>query len=53
MRATGKRTSVVSSEFFADAPDDETIARIVDDLGRDRVPVLITLRPLARIMPSQ
>ncbi|MFJ2826772.1 hypothetical protein ACIPC1_04060 [Streptomyces sp. NPDC087263] len=53
VRATGKRTSVVSSEFFADAPDDETIARIVDDLGRDRVHVLITVRPLAKIMPSQ
>jgi hypothetical protein len=53
VRATGRRTSVISSEFFADAPDDRTIARIVDDLGRDQVHVLITLRPLARIMPSQ
>ncbi|WAZ21687.1 hypothetical protein STRCI_002878 [Streptomyces cinnabarinus] len=51
--ATGRRTSVISSEFFADAPDDETIARIVEDLGGDRVHVLVTLRPLARIMPSQ
>ncbi|MGW7823984.1 hypothetical protein ACWGLF_39140 [Streptomyces puniciscabiei] len=51
--ATGARTSVISSEFFADAPDDETIARIVDQLGGDRVRVLVTLRPLARIMPSQ
>ncbi|CCK30079.1 hypothetical protein BN159_5700 [Streptomyces davaonensis JCM 4913] len=51
--ATGRRTSVVSSEFFADAPDDETIAKIVEDLGGDRVHVLVTLRPLARIMPSQ
>lgn len=53
VHATGKRTSVVSSEFFADAPDDETIARLVDDLGRDQVHVLVTLRPLAKIMPSQ
>ncbi|MFD4623495.1 hypothetical protein [Streptomyces sp. NPDC058475] len=53
VRATGKQTSVISSEFFADAPDDETIARIVDDLGRDRVHILVTLRPLAKIMPSQ
>ncbi|WP_405887760.1 hypothetical protein OG762_14410 [Streptomyces sp. NBC_01136] len=55
VHATGKRTSVVSSEFFADAPDDEAIARIVDGLGRDqgRVHVLVTLRPLAKIMPSQ
>jgi hypothetical protein len=53
VHAGGKRTSVISSEFFADAPDDETIARIVDDLGRERVHVLVTLRPLAKIMPSQ
>ncbi|WP_432186654.1 hypothetical protein [Streptomyces sp. Tue6028] len=53
VHATGRRTSVVSSEFFADAPDDETVARIVGDLGADRVHVLVTLRPLARIMPSQ
>ncbi|MEV6170453.1 hypothetical protein AB0L99_19765 [Streptomyces sp. NPDC051954] len=51
--ASGKSTSVISSEFFADAPDDETIARVVEELGGDRVHVLITLRPLARIMPSQ
>ncbi|MEY9991307.1 hypothetical protein ABIE67_003339 [Streptomyces sp. V4I8] len=53
VRATGRRTSVVSSEFFADAPDDEAIERIVEQLGGDRVHVLVTLRPLARIMPSQ
>ncbi|MEU3251608.1 hypothetical protein [Streptomyces sp. NPDC006997] len=54
VRATGARTSVVSSEFFADAEDDGTVARIVGELGgRDRVHVLVTLRPLARIMPSQ
>ncbi|GGL69443.1 hypothetical protein GCM10010129_11080 [Streptomyces fumigatiscleroticus] len=53
VRATGGRTSVVSSEFFADAPDDATIERIVADLGGDRVHVLVTLRPLAKIMPSQ
>ena len=51
--ATGKRTSVVSSEFFADAEDDATIARIVEQLGGDRVHILVTLRPLAKIMPSQ
>ncbi|MFC8344739.1 hypothetical protein [Streptomyces sp. NPDC057280] len=46
-------TSVISSEFFADAADDATIGRIVAQLGGDRVHVLVTLRPLARIMPSQ
>jgi hypothetical protein len=51
--ATGARTSVVSSEFFADAEDGATAARIVEQLGGDRVHVLVTLRPLARIMPSQ
>jgi hypothetical protein len=63
--ATGARTSVVSSEFFADAEDDATIGRIVEQLGGMGVPplersrkwgrvhVLVTLRPLARIMPSQ
>ncbi len=51
--ATGGRTSVISSEFFADAPDDETVARVVQELGGDRLHVLITLRPLVRIMPSQ
>jgi hypothetical protein len=53
VRATGRRTSVISSEFFADADDDATIARIVERLGGERVHVLVTLRPLARIMPSQ
>lgn len=53
VEATGPRTSVISSEFFADAPDDETVARIVEQLGGERVHVLVTLRPLARIMPSQ
>ncbi|MEV5876233.1 hypothetical protein AB0L75_18765 [Streptomyces sp. NPDC052101] len=53
LAATGGRTSVISSEFFSDAPDDATIARIVDQLGGERVQVLVTLRPLVRIMPSQ
>lgn len=51
--ATRGRTSVVSSEFFADAGDDATVARIVERLGGERVHVLVTLRPLAKIMPSQ
>ncbi|WP_020116350.1 hypothetical protein [Streptomyces canus] len=51
--ATGAMTSVISSEFFADAEDDDTVARIVEQLGGDRSHVLVTLRPLVRIMPSQ
>ncbi|WP_406416197.1 hypothetical protein [Streptomyces sp. NBC_01614] len=53
VRGTGRHTSVISSEFFADAPDDDTVERIVEQLGGERVHVLVTLRPLARIMPSQ
>ncbi|SOD86654.1 hypothetical protein [Streptomyces sp. Ag109_G2-15] len=53
VRATRTKTSVISSEFFADAPDDGTITRIVEQLGGDRAHVLVTLRPLAKIMPSQ
>jgi hypothetical protein len=47
-----RRRVIVSSERFADA-DDAGIARIVEDLGGDRVQILITLRPLAKILPSQ
>ncbi|MGH1561859.1 hypothetical protein [Mumia sp. DW29H23] len=43
---------VVSSEFFADA-EGEAVERVVEDLGRDRVHVVVTLRPLDRIVPSQ
>jgi hypothetical protein len=53
VRATGERTCVISSEFFADTDDETVIARVVEQLGGDRVHVLVTLRPLARVMPSQ
>ena len=43
---------VVSSEFFAWAKPD-VIERIVSDLDRERLHVVVTLRPLARILPSQ
>ncbi|MFJ6119573.1 hypothetical protein ACWGJX_45290 [Streptomyces sp. NPDC054775] len=33
LQATGTRTSVVSSEFFADAEGHDTVARIVRELG--------------------
>ncbi|GAB3999785.1 hypothetical protein GCM10029992_29590 [Glycomyces albus] len=49
---TGERIGVLSSEFFADAGD-EAAARVVADLGGARTQVLVTLRPLAKIMPSQ
>jgi hypothetical protein len=43
---------VISSEFFAETPS-EAIPRIVGDLGGPAVHVVVTLRPLARIVPSQ
>lgn len=53
VHASGRHTCVISSEFFADAPDHETVARVVAELGGDRAHNLVTLRPLVRIMPSQ
>jgi hypothetical protein len=44
--------TVVSSEFFAWARP-PVIDRIAGDLGRDRLHVVVTLRPLGRILPSQ
>lgn len=46
------RRVVVSSEFFADT-DDATVRRVVEELGGPRVHVVVTLRPLARILSSQ
>lgn len=52
VNATGDRTAVISSEFFSEA-DEPAIGRIVGELGGERVHVVVTLRPLAKIMPSQ
>jgi hypothetical protein len=49
--AADKRV-VVSCEHFADT-DMETARRAVTELGGSRVHVLITLRPLTKMMPSQ
>jgi hypothetical protein len=43
---------VISSEFLADAKP-EAIRTVIDDLGGDRVHIVVTLRPLAKILPSQ
>ena len=43
---------VISSEFFADALP-ESIPAILADLDPSRVHVVVTLRPLAKILPSQ
>jgi hypothetical protein len=52
VRAAGDQRVVISSEFFADG-DDEAARRVVADLGGPRVHVVVTLRPLVRVMPSQ
>ncbi|MBV9484986.1 MAG: hypothetical protein JO246_02910 [Frankiaceae bacterium] len=49
--AARRRRVVVSAEAFVEA-DDATAQRIVADLGGERVRVVITLRPLAKILPS-
>ena len=49
-RAREART-IVSSEHFAWA-DADAIRRIRDDLGPSRVHIVVTLRPLARVLPS-
>ena len=52
IRAAGDQRVVLSSEFFAEA-DDATARRVIVDLGGARVQVVVTLRSLARILPSQ
>jgi hypothetical protein len=49
--ANGQRV-VVSSEFLAQASD-AVAARVVRDLGGPQVHVVVTLRPLTKILPSQ
>jgi hypothetical protein len=44
-------TTVISSEFLAESPD-HVVRRIADDVGRDRLEVVVTLRNLGRILPS-
>ncbi len=52
VREAGDQRVVISSEFFADG-DDAAARRVVADLGGPRAHVVVTLRPLARVMPSQ
>jgi len=51
IRGTHESRVIVSSEFFAWACR-EQIERIVRDLDADRIRVVVTLRPLVRVMPS-
>jgi hypothetical protein len=48
----GDQRVVLSSEFFDEA-DDATARRVLADLGGPRVHVVVTLRPLTKIIPSQ
>ncbi len=43
--------TVCSSEFFAESTDD-VAQRIIDQVGRERVHVILTLRNFGRILPS-
>jgi hypothetical protein len=52
VQGAGDKRVVISSEGFADA-DDDGIRTVIEDLGGERVHVVITLRPLASILPSQ
>ena len=52
VHGAGPKRVVISSEGFADA-DDDGIRTVVTDLGADRLHVIVTLRPLASILPSQ
>jgi hypothetical protein len=51
IRSSPASRVVLSSEFFADA-DEEHIARVLADLARPHVHVVVTLRPLVKIVPS-
>ena len=51
-RAAADERVVISSEWLSEATP-AAIGDIVADLGTDRVHVVVTLRPLASILPSQ
>lgn len=52
VNAVTDRRVMISSEFFADA-DDTAVRRVVEELGGPNLHVVVTLRPLARILSSQ
>ena len=52
IRGSSARQVVLSSESFSDAEPD-AIRRVVDELGGDSVRIAVTLRPLAKVIPSQ
>lgn len=52
VEAAGDKRVVISTEYFSNAGD-EAAQAVVEDLGGDRVHVVVTLRPLLKILPSQ
>jgi hypothetical protein len=52
IRGSSARNVVLSSEVFSDA-EPEAIRRVVDELGNEQVHIVVTLRPLAKVIPSQ
>ena len=52
VRGAGEDRVVISSEGFADA-DDAAVRRVISDLGPGQVHVVVTLRPLVELLPSQ
>jgi hypothetical protein len=52
VRASSARRVIVSGEEFSFCEKRE-IRTLLNDLGRDRVHVVVTVRPLAKVLPSQ
>ncbi len=52
VRGAGDRRVVVSSEYFSHA-DDAAARRVVDEMEGGPVHVVVTLRPLTKVAPSQ
>ena len=52
IRGSNAKRVLLSSEFFADAKP-ENAARVVQQLDPKRVQIVVTLRPLSRILTSQ
>ncbi len=52
VRDAGDKRVILSSEFFSDA-DDASIRRVLSDVPGGPVHVVVTLRPLVEIAPSQ
>lgn len=52
IKASQARRVLLSSEFFSDGSP-EGARRVIDELDPKRVQIVVTLRPLAKILPSQ